>query len=236
MRVGPRDPLLTLLLSGVDSELFAACAQRGVVGPDRTGAQQGGCDEMDIDIAQPSSHEIAILYKEQDLFMRRGLSLGKRMEKLKDFSPPCHASAGQLADDKRVDEDFSAFKKFREARHTRAEMIDPNRGINKDHGDQAAGLLRGMGRSFFSVPPSMASRRLLSRAINASNPRLTRAVFSLIPVSWDAFFKVSSSIFRVVLICIYMHCLYIYVKRPNISCPPTVQTDCREMSKSLQSY
>jgi hypothetical protein len=160
---------------------------------------------MDIDIAKPSSHELAVLYEEQDLFMRSGLSPGERLEKLKDFSSPCHASAGQLADDKGVDEDFSAFKKFREAGDARPEMIDPNRGIDENHGDQAVGRLRGMGRSFFSVPPSLASRRLLSRAINASSPRRTRAVFSLIPVSCDAFLMIWSSMFSVVLMCIHMH-------------------------------
>jgi hypothetical protein len=191
---------------------------------------------MDIDIAQPSSHELAVLDESHDLVMGGGLGVRKRSEQPQDFGPVCHSTAGQLADDKGVDDDFSAFKKFREAKDARPKMINPNRGIDKDHGDQTAGLLRGMGRSFFSVPPSLASRRLLSRAISASNPRLTRAVFSLIPVTWDAFFKISSSIFSVVLICIYMYYLYIYVKRPDMRCPPTVQTDSRKMPKSLQSY
>ena len=64
-----------------------------------------------------------------------------------------------------------------------------------------------------SVPPSFARRLLLSRAIKASNPCLTKAVFSLIPVNWDAFLRMSSSMFKVVLICIYMHHLGIFVNR-----------------------
>ena len=115
--------------------------------------------------------------------MYGGLGLRKCSEQIKNLSPVCHLAAGELADDKGMPEDVSAFKKFHEARDACPEMIDPNRGIDENHGDQAAGRLRGMGRSFFSVPPNLASRRLLSREIRASSPRRTRVVFSLIPVS-----------------------------------------------------
>ena len=89
---------------------------------------------------------------------------------------------------------------------------NPNRGINDDHGYDFADLRLRMARRSFSVPPSLARRLLLSRAIRASSPRRTNAVFSLSPVKRDAFSKISSSMFRVVLICIYMHHSYIYVK------------------------
>ena len=68
-----------------------------------------------------------------------------------------------------------------------------------------AGLRRGMARSPFSDPPSLSSRLLLSRAIKASKPSRTRAVFSLTPTSLDAFSSILSSMFSVVLMCINMH-------------------------------
>jgi len=69
-----------------------------------------------------------------------------------------------------------------------------------------------MERRFFSVPPSFANRLLLSRAIKASSPSRTKDVFSLMPVSRDAFSNTLSSIFSVVLMHINMHQICIYVK------------------------
>jgi len=50
------------------------------------------------------------------------------------------------------------------------EMIDPYRRINKDHFATPERRLR-TGRNCFSLPPSSARRRALSRAINASSPK-----------------------------------------------------------------
>jgi hypothetical protein len=69
-----------------------------------------------------------------------------------------------------------------------------------------------MERSFFSLPPSLASRLLLSPAIKDSKPSLTKEVFSLTPVSRDAFSNILSSMLSVVLICINMYQIYIHVK------------------------
>jgi hypothetical protein len=73
-------------------------------------------------------------------------------------------------------------------------------------------LLLGMGCRSFSVPPRSASLLLLSRAMSASNPSLTKEVFSFMPVSSEALLRISSSMFSVVLICISMHQPCIYVK------------------------
>ena len=67
----------------------------------------------------------------------------------------------------------------------------------------------GTGNRLFSVPSSSASLLLLSRAIRASRPSLTRAVFCLIPVKVDARFSRASSILSVVHICYNMHKLCI---------------------------
>ena len=73
-----------------------------------------------------------------------------------------------------------------------------------------------MDRRLFSVPPSLASRLLLSRAIKASKPSRTKEVFSLTPVSRDAFSNILSSMLSVVLICINMHYVCIFVNRQNL--------------------
>jgi hypothetical protein len=56
-----------------------------------------------------------------------------------------------------------------------AEVGNPDRSINEDH---QALLRRGTLGSLGWLPPSAASRFAASRAIRASNPALTRAVFS----------------------------------------------------------
>jgi len=71
---------------------------------------------------------------------------------------------------------------------------------------------RGIAFKSFSVPPSIANRLLLSRAISASRPKWTNVVFSVTPVNNDAFFSICSFMFSVVLICISMHLLYAFVK------------------------
>jgi len=70
-----------------------------------------------------------------------------------------------------------------------SEVIDPNRSINKNHDYFFIDLRLEMECNSFSVPPSFASRLLLSRAIRASRPSRTKEVFSLIPVSREAFSK-----------------------------------------------
>src|SRR5271169_5747297 len=69
-------------------------------------------------------------------------------------------------------------------------------------------LLRGGACSLFSEPPSIASLLALSFAIKASRPDLTRAVFSLTPVSFAALSSNLSSMFNVVLIAAPLCMLY----------------------------
>ncbi len=119
------------------------------------------------------------------------------------FSVP-EVATRQLADHERVGEDLFVLQERAKACTARSEVMDPNRGVDEDH----AVLLdrrRRMGRSPFSLPPSWARRRALSRAMRASRPRWIRAVFSLIPVSLAARRSMESSMLSVVLICMSMH-------------------------------
>jgi hypothetical protein len=126
--------------------------------------------------------------------------------------PVLKIPAGQLADDERVQYDFSLLEEFPETGIPRLEMRNPDGCIDENHGTYRGDFLLGIGPRPVSVPASLASRLLLSRAISASNPSLTNWVFSLIPVSSEALFRISSLILIVVLICTYMHNFCICVK------------------------
>jgi len=67
-------------------------------------------------------------------------------------------------------------------------VINPDRSIHQYH--SVIDFLLGILFSFFSLPPKAASRFALSCAIKASKPRLTRVVFSDIPVSREAFLRI----------------------------------------------
>jgi hypothetical protein len=82
-------------------------------------------------------------------------------------------------------------------------MLDPNRRINKDHRLRSP-RRRRMGRKPDSVPASAASRLAASRAIRASTPACTKAVFSRIPVICRARSSNSALMMSVVLICVSM--------------------------------
>ena len=75
------------------------------------------------------------------------------------------AAEGDLANHKGMSEDETVFEKALERRLLFAEMIDPDRAIDKDH--CIAGRRRGAGSRPGSVPPRRARRRALSRSIKA---------------------------------------------------------------------
>ena len=134
-----------------------------------------------------------------------------------DHLPVFQPSAGQFAENKGVGQNTVFQQQAFQPQVSAAQMIDPNRSINKDHrlGDR---LLR-MRVSFGSVPPNSARRRALSLAIRAFRPMRTSAVFSETPVSFAAFLRSWSSIISVERICINMHDQCIPVK-----CTPSEMT------------
>ena len=73
-------------------------------------------------------------------------------------------------------------------------------------------LRRGIGRKPRSDPPNLASLDALSRAIRASSPMWTRAVFLLTPVKAEALESKSSLMMMVVLMHMNTPYKYAYVK------------------------
>jgi hypothetical protein len=82
------------------------------------------------------------------------------------------------------------------------EVADPNRRIDRDRASDylATRRRRGADLSRGSLPPSRASRRALSRSINAFNASRTKAVLSRSPVRASASSRSRSSKANVVRI------------------------------------
>ena len=111
-------------------------------------------------------------------------------------------TAGQLTHHHRVHQYPARIEQFNQTCVCRAQMINPDRGINQYHGNQLAGFdrRRGIDSSAGSEPPRRANLRALSRSINAFSPSRNKAVFSDIPVNSTACSYSKSSIFNVVRI------------------------------------
>src|SRR5271169_3846925 len=87
----------------------------------------------------------------------------------------------QLTHDEWMHHNQGLAEQIAELRTTDTEVGDPNRGIDKNHRFAPVRRL-GTERNPGSAPPSAAKRRAASRAIRASNPARTKAVFFRIPV------------------------------------------------------
>jgi len=86
----------------------------------------------------------------------------KCLKERKDFLPVFYIPTRQLANYKGMAHDLSFIQKCCQVGIPLSEMGYPNRSINEHHGYLLAGFLLGIGRSDFSVPPSLASLLLLS--------------------------------------------------------------------------
>jgi len=157
----------------------------GVNPPEATSVQPLGLDKM------------------EDLIVFRDSGLWKVRQEIEDLLPVPEATTRQLPDHKRMAEHFPVMEERLQAGVARAEVLDPNGGINENHAALTE-RRRRTGRRPFSVPLRSARRRALSLATRASRPRRTREVFSFTPVSREARWRRESSIFSVVLICITM--------------------------------
>jgi hypothetical protein len=115
--------------------------------------------------------------------------------------PIPQSSESKFGGDERMNKYLPLAKKPTHIFASRAQVINPNRGIGEDQFDFA--LRRGIGLSSGMVPPRDANRRALSRSINALRASRTSAVFSATPVNSRAVRRRSSSKAMVVLIGTY---------------------------------
>ena len=145
----------------------------------------------------------------QDFSLAGRGSLRKRLKQREKDRPVVQLPAGQFSHDQWMAGNLRFTQERPQSSIPCVKERHPYWRIDKDHGYGFLGCRRGTDSRLFSVPSSSASLLLLSRAIRASRPSLTRAVFWLIPVKVDAWFSRESSILSVVLICYNMYKLYI---------------------------
>src|SRR5712692_6412674 len=162
---------------------------------------------MDVHPAHAAASEVVSVDELEGLVVAGGLCPRHFLEKTEHLGAPLQPAERQLTHDERVDENEPALQKGREPRVAFAQMIDPDRCVDENQRGvlpEGRARRRGARRRSLSEPPSAASLRALSRAIKASRPAWTIAVFSFRPVRLRALSRRSSSRISVVLICISM--------------------------------
>jgi hypothetical protein len=196
-------------LSAREREARGDRGEPAVEGPERRAAEGGGCEEVDVDPTDAACMKSVTFDESQHLLVRGGPGLRQIRETPEDLGAPPEVAERHFPENGGVAKDLSVEKKRRELLVSPPEVIDPDGRVDEDQRPAprlraGAGRRRRGGRSVFSEPPSAASRRALSRAISASSPAWTIAVFSLRPVRFRAFSRRVSFRIRVVLICISM--------------------------------
>jgi hypothetical protein len=148
------------------------CRARGQ--PDRR-------EQMDIDAADPAPKQTVVADEVQNLVIGSDAGLWQIQHGIQDDVALTEIAERELAKNKGVRQHLSGLEELDKRLAPGAEMVYPNRGIDQNHG----GLDRRRGGAFNprSLPPSLANRRALSRSIRALSASLTRADFSVRPVS-----------------------------------------------------
>jgi len=167
-----------------------------------------------VNPSQSSSPEPPIFDKLQDF--RVGCQPGRRqrMQIRQDGCAVFQVAARQFAGNKRMHQHEPLRKTVRQGWLAATQVLNPDGSVGEHH---QAGRRRGMFDILGCVPPSAASRLPASRAISASSPARTKAVFSWIPVSSLARWSRLSSMINVVRICISMHRTCILVKAAKLA-------------------
>jgi hypothetical protein len=161
---------------------------------------------MHVDPTKSSPHQTTTFDKRKNFVVIRDGNDPQRTQEVEQLGSVRQMPARQLPYDEGMYLHLIRVELSGELRVPLSQVLNPNRGID-EHGNYffVPVLLRGTARSARSVPPRAARRRALSRAMSASKPACTTAVFSRIPVSFWARSSSLSSIIKVVLICTNMH-------------------------------
>jgi hypothetical protein len=136
---------------------------------------------MRIDVADASAVEPEVIYEAQDLIVTCDVGSGQILQIGENGFTLAQNSQSKLADNEGMGENHPAIQQFRQFRVAVPQMVYPDRRVDQDH--LRVDRRRGTFRSAFSLPPSLASRRALSRSIRAFNASRTNADFSVIPVN-----------------------------------------------------
>jgi|SRR6516225_1033880 len=154
---------------------------------------------MRIHPANPLAVQLLALNHTHHFLMLGDLRLRQSLEQSKDLLTIAQRPARQLTDDEGMGHHLTVFQEGPKHAVSNAQMIDPDGRVDEGHA-MRRGRRRRIAPKPGSVPPSLASRWALSRAINASSPMRTSAVFVVTPVNRAARRRRDGSILRVVLI------------------------------------
>ena len=155
--------------------------------------------------AQATPKEATRIDHRHGFGMTRLLRLRQLIQEVKELCALLQRTAGQLPDHERMTEHRVRLERVDKACVAAAQVVDPDGRVDQDHADRrGVERRRGIAGSDGCDPPRATSRRALSLAINALSPACTNAVFSSIRVSRCASASRSSSILRVVFICMSM--------------------------------
>jgi hypothetical protein len=161
-------------------------------------------DQVCIDPAGTASPKLAPFHQLQCFLVSSLQRVRKFCQVCENLATLSQISARKLTQDERMHQTHTVLEKFSEAGMTFAKVLDPDGGVGQ-HRHNVAARRRGIGSSCGWLPPRAARRFAASRAISASSPACTSAVFSSMPVSRLARSIRTSSMISVVLICISMH-------------------------------
>ena len=145
---------------------------------------------MGIDVADAQTKQAFVRYETHHFMILCYHRFGQIVQVAEDDLALLQATHRQFADNQRVRKNFSPLQQPLECGIVPAKVIDPYRGINQYH---RAARRRGATVNSGSLPPSLASRRALSRSISAFNASRSSADRSLIPVKVVAFATRASS-------------------------------------------
>ena len=196
-----------------DSQGSGHRGERSVERPQVNVVEQSGREQVCVHPADPAAPQRRPLDEANHFVVRshaRGVQLAQPLEHL---GPRGDRTEGDLAEYAGVHHDATLAEQLRQTRVAPPPVIEPHRRVGEDHHRprrRAPGRRRGIAFRRGMVPPRAARRRPASRAMRASSPARTRAVFSSMPVSARASSSNASSIMSVVRICIYMCMVYMH--------------------------
>jgi hypothetical protein len=153
---------------------------------------------VSIDVTDPQTGKRMAVNETERFVVARCGRLRKIQQRIDNNLPLAQRAERDFTDDVRMRQHFAPLEELAEDYIARTKMIDPDRRIDQDH--LADGRRRGTSLSRGSLPPSRASRRALSRSINAINASRMSAVLSRKPVRDSAFARSPSSKANVVRI------------------------------------
>ena len=202
--------------SGVHAAAPRLARQRRVERPEPSRRQEGRRKEVDVGPTKATAEQAVPLDALERFLLRREHGLGQISQELKDGGPVTQVPARELSGDVGMPKHLAGRQRAGEFAGTRPEVTDPLRGVGKNHERRPPARRRRGCLSWRSEPPSAASRRAASRAMSASRPACTRAVFSEILVNSEALSTRSSRRMSVVLMHTNMHSLIAAVKYGDV--------------------